>query len=207
MELLITLSIFIVIVLIGFWIFYIKAYKKMESRYTDKINFLTKEIDRKCKIKVRDYHKFFNVAGNLFTKYQPRALTIYLYNHNHKLKNIIIKFLFQLIMKDGEGMPIFDNGIDGSSITTLETLMSTYESETGYHLIDDIETIGDYDLELYEELKSNNIVKLVLINFKDNHDKNVGFVVLSYTKQRLLDIDECSKDIQILTDIISKMSK
>jgi hypothetical protein len=179
-----------------FCYFYIKIYKKSEKRYMEKIDILTNQIDCKNKINIKKYHDFFKLSGTLFTKYNPRAITIYTYEYRYNLKNVIIHFLYQLSKKDDKYIPVFNNDLNGVPITNLKILLQIYS--TRFIVIDDMEQISDYDIELYNELKTNDIEKLILVNFYNN-DEPLGFVVLSFTDKNKIDIVDLYNNTQKLT--------
>ncbi|MCK9446142.1 hypothetical protein M0Q50_04530 [bacterium] len=162
----------------------------------EKIDILTNQIDCKNKINIKKYHDFFKLSGTLFTKYNPRAITIYTYEYRYNLKNVIIHFLYQLSKKDDKYIPVFNNDLNGVPITNLKILLQIYS--TRFIVIDDMEQISDYDIELYNELKTNDIEKLILVNFYNN-DEPLGFVVLSFTDKNKIDIVDLYNNTQKLT--------
>jgi len=183
--------------------------KSVEQKYLSLIENINDKMCISPKLKIKSYSTFFDIVKSLEQKYNPRALTIYSYDLNTKLKCVTIKFLYQLM----SGKQIYVNGIDGSPISNLEILTKTYENE--YFVIDDLNDISKYDSELYEELRNNNIKKLILINYYDikmidvdfSQKIKIGFVVLSYNNETSFDMNECILDIQKLAkpvlDIIS----
>jgi len=189
-------SIILLCISMFFCYFYIKIYKKSEKRYMEKIDILTNQIDCKNKINIKKYHDFFKLSGTLFTKYNPRAITIYTYEYRYNLKNVIIHFLYQLSKKDDKYIPVFNNDLNGVPITNLKILLQIYS--TRFIVIDDMEQISDYDIELYNELKTNDIEKLILVNFYNN-DEPLGFVVLSFTDKNKIDIVDLYNNTQKLT--------
>lgn len=204
----ITLYTILLILIISFTIKtnYVIKFRKIQIRYQSKIDLLKIELEKKkTSIKSKAYYDLFNISSMIFTNHKPNALTIYFYRKNEKLKHIVLRFIYQLIIRDGEQTPIFNNGIDGVPITAMETLTTVYTSghnNQHYHLIDDINNISKYDTDLYEELKNNNVKKLVLLNFYATEacKKPIGVVILSYKNSDIdLDIDKCIIDIQKLS--------
>lgn len=181
-----------------FVILLVTYYNKKERSHIKRITYLINHFTELTKSKLRNFYNIFNNLGYIINKYKPLSITIYNYEHNHKLKNNYIKFMFEIIVKDNENVPVFDK--DTYIPVTSNIILSDL-----YKGIKKSVTLHDKYVNMIDtHFSETNDKKLVIVNFYNDNIPS-GFVTATFNKTNKIDIKLFSDDIQRMFNPISKL--
>lgn len=181
-----------------FVILLVTYYNKKEKSHIKRITYLINHFTELTKSKLRNFYNIFNNLGFIINKYKPLTITVYNYEHNPKLKNDYIKFMFEIIVKDNENYPVFDKDtyIPVTSNIILSDLCKGNKKSVTLH--------DKYVNMIVPHFEITKDKKILIVNFYNN-EIPYGFITATFNKNDKVDINLFTEDIQRMFNPISKL--